>query len=249
MILKNGGPRLHLWRAPHRNDDMWADRSWVTAGLRELKWTTQSVVVEQKSPSSVIITVKLSASGANNFSVNHDVVYTISGDGTIKSDNSFSSSDPKQVLARIGVRMLLDKQFDQVSYFGRGPMENYADRKRGFDVGVYNSTVKEQLTSYEKPMDCGNHEDVRWAKVTTFKGNGLMAQSDNTLMQVSMLPFSDEEMDKVEYRIDLPQSSATVFCISHITMGVGTAGCGPRPLPQYIVYAAPTTFSYILKLL
>jgi beta-galactosidase len=249
MILKNGGPRLHLWRAPHRNDDMWADRSWVTAGLRELKWTTQSVVVEQKSPSSVIITVKLSASGANNFSVNHDVVYTISGDGTIKSDNSFSSSDPKQVLARIGVRMLLDKQFDQVSYFGRGPMENYADRKRGFDVGVYNSTVKEQLTSYEKPMDCGNHEDVRWAKVTTFKGNGLMAQSDITLMQVSMLPYSDEEMDKVEYRIDLPQSNATVFCISHITMGVGTAGCGPRPLPQYIVYAAPTTFSYILKLL
>ena len=249
ILLKDGGPRLHLWRAPHRNDDMWADRSWVTAGLRELKWTTQSIAVEQKSPSSVTITVKLSAAGANNFTVNHDVVYTISGDGTIKSDNSFNSSDPKQVLARVGVRMLLDKQFDQVSYFGRGPMENYPDRKRGFDIGLYKSTVKEQLTPYEKPMDCGNHEDVRWAKVTTASGNGIMAQSDSSFMQVSMLPYSDEEMDKVEYRIDLPQSSATIFCISHLTLGVGTASCGPRPLPQYIIYAAPTTFSYTLKLL
>jgi beta-galactosidase len=249
MLLRDGGPRLHLWRAPHRNDDMWADRSWVTSGLREMKWTTQSVAAEQKSSSSVIITIKLLGEGKNNFTVNHNVVYTISGDGSIKSENSFSSSNPQQVLARIGVRMFLNKQLDQVSYFGRGPMENYADRKRGFDVGIYKSTVKEQLTPYEKPMDCGNHEDVRWAKVTTASGNGIMAQSDSTLLQVSMLPYSDEEMDKVEYRIDLPQSSATVFCISHLTLGVGTAGCGPRPLPQYIVYAAPTSFNYTIRLL
>jgi beta-galactosidase len=64
-----------------------------------------------------------------------------------------------------------------------------------------------------------------------------------------MLPYSDEEIDKVEYRIDLPQSSATVFCISHLTLGVGTAGCGPRPLPKYIVYAAPTSFTYTIRLL
>jgi beta-galactosidase len=249
ILLKEGGPKLHLWRAPHRNDDMWADRSWVNSGLRELKWTTQSVIVEQKSQATVTITVRLTAEGKNNFTVNHDVVYTISGDGSIRAENSINSSNPQQVLARIGVRLFLDKKYDQASYFGRGPMENYADRKRGFDVGVYTSTVNDLFTPYEKPMDCGNHEDVRWAKVTTASGNGLMAQSDNTLMQVSMLPFSDEEMDKVEYRVDLPQSSATVFCISHLTLGVGTAGCGPRPLPQYIVYAAPTTFNYILKLL
>jgi beta-galactosidase len=76
-----------------------------------------------------------------------------------------------------------------------------------------------------------------------------MAESDKTLMQTSVLPYSDEEMDKVEYRIDLPQSSAVVFCISHLTLGVGTAGCGPRPLPQYIVYAEPASFTYTLRLL
>jgi len=249
MLLKDGGPRLHLWRAPHRNDDMWTDRGWTSSGLRELKWTTQSVNVEHKSPVSVTITVALIAEGKNNFKVKHNVIYTVAGDGSIKSENNFSSSDAKLVVARIGVRMLLDKQLDQASYFGRGPMENYADRKRGFDVGIYRSAVKDQLTPYEKPMDCGNHEDVRWAKLTTASGNGLMVQSDSTLLQVSMLPYSDEEMDKVEYRIDLPQSNATVFCISHRTLGVGSASCGPRPLQQYIVYAEPTSFTYTLRLL
>ena len=145
--------------------------------------------------------------------------------------------------------MFLNKKYDQASYFGRGPLENYSDRKRGFDVGVYKSTVQEQMTPYEKPMDCGNHEDVRWAKVTTEKGTGLMAQSDSSLLQVSMLPYSDEIMEKTEYRIDLPESTSTVFCISHLTLGVGSAGCGPKPLPQYMVYAAPASFTYILKLL
>lgn len=197
----------------------------------------------------VKISVALLAEGKNDFTVKHNVVYTIAGDGSIKSENNFSSTDPKVVLAHIGVRMFLDKKFDQVSYFGRGPMENYSDRKRGSDVGIYKSTVNEQLTPYEKPMDCGNHEDVRWARLTTASGIGLMAQSDNSLMQVSMLPYSDEEIEKVEYRIDLPQSSATVFCISHLTLGVGSASCGPRPLPQYIVYAEPVSFTYTLKLL
>jgi beta-galactosidase len=197
----------------------------------------------------VTISVKLLGEGKNNFTVNHDVVYTILGDGSIKAENTVNSSDPKQVVARMGVRLFLDPKFDQVSYFGRGPMENYADRKRGFDVGVYSGTVKEMMTPYEKPMECGNHEDVRWAKVTTQQGSGIMAQSDGTLLQISTLPYSDEEMEKVEYRIDLPQRTSTVLTISHLTLGVGSAGCGPRPLPQYIVYATPTTFNYIIKLL
>ena len=248
ILRSDGGPRLHLWRAPHRNDDMWADRSWVTSGLREIKWTPSNISSEQLNPSAVRISIDLKGEGKNNFTVNHNVVYLITGDGVITASNKISSSNPQQVVARIGVRMFLDKQFDRVSYFGRGPMENYADRKRGFDVGIYSSTVKEQLTPYEKPMEAGNHEDVRWAKLTNLSGIGMMALCDTELMQISALPYSDEELDKTEYRIDLPKSNSTVFCISHLTLGVGTAGCGPRPLPQYTVYAAPTSFTYKLQL-
>ena len=248
ILLKDGGPMLHLWRAPHRNDDGWADRSWVSSGLRELKWTTQEVSAKQKTNTTVDISVKLFAEGKNNFTVNHDVVYTITGDGLITASNSVSSSNPKQVVARMGVRMFLEKQFDQVEYFGRGPMENYSDRKRGFDIGLYMSSVKDQLTPYEKPMEAGNHEDVRWALVKNNAGAGLKAISDTSLLQVSMLPYSDEEMENVEFRIDLPQSKSTVFCIGYKTLGVGSASCGPRPLPQYVVYAAPTKFVYKLQI-
>jgi beta-galactosidase len=249
ILIEGGGPRLHLWRAPHKNDDMWADRSWVSSGLRELKWTTESIAAEQVTPYAVAISARLKGEGKGDFTVIHLVTYTILGDGIIRSENDFSSSNPKLVIARLGVRLLLDSRLSQTEFLGRGPMENYADRKRGFDVGLWKSTVAEQMTPYEKPMECGNHEDVRWASVTSTGGTGIMAKADSSMLQVSMLPYSDEEMDKVEYRIDLPPVRSTVFCISAKTLGVGTAGCGPRPLPQYIVYAEPANFSYILKLL
>lgn len=244
IFREGGGPKLHLWRAPHCNDDMWANKGWMDAGLKELKWIADDISAKQLTASEVKITARLSGKGKNGFTVNHNVVYTISGEGIITAENVINSSNPQQVAARIGVRMFLDKQFERAEYFGRGPMENYSDRKRGFDVGIYKSTVKELLTPYEKPMDAGNHEDVRWVKLTNQEGIGLMATSDTSLMQFTALPYSDEQMESVEYRTDLPQSDATVFCLSHRTLGVGTAGCGPRPLPQYLVYITPTKFIY-----
>ena len=73
---------------------------------------------------------------------------------------------------------------------------------------------------------------------------------DNTsLLQVAALPYSDEDMDTVEYRIDLPKSRATVLSVNYETLGVGSKGCGPKPLDQYLVYAKPASFSYVIKLL
>ncbi len=249
ILLPDGGPRLHLWRAPHRNDDMYADRAWTNEGIKELTWTVKEILSTQVSPSDVSISVKLAGEGKNGFTLNHDVVYTISGDGVIKAENSVSSSNPTLVAGRIGVRMFLDKQYDQVEYFGRGPMENYSDRKRGFDVGVYKATVRELMTPYEKPMDAGNHEDVRWVKVMNTSGRGITAEHVSSFLQFTALPYSDEQMDKVEYRVDLPESNATVLCISHLTLGVGSGSCGPRPQPQYMVNLAPVTFSYSLNLM
>lgn len=249
LLTNGGGPKLHLWRAPHRNDDMWADKEWVKNGLRDLKWKVTEAKAEQPEASMVKIAVKQEGEGLNGFKVTHDVVYTILGDGSIKADNSVSSNNPKLVVAHMGVRMFLDKQFDAFAYFGRGPMENYGDRKRGFDIGLYKSTVKEQMTPYEKPMECGNHEDVRWASLTNANGIGMKVSKENTLLQVSALPYSDEEMDPVQYKIDLPQSKATVLCVNYKTLGVGSDGCGPIPLEPYLVYAQPTAFSYEIKLI
>jgi len=248
LANENGGPKLHLWRAPHRNDDMWANGEWNKKGLRNLKWTATLVRAEKLNASTVKVTVNLEGEGLDSFKVSHKAVYTITGDGKVKVQNDVNTNKPDLVIAHMGVRMMLDKNLDAFSYFGRGPMENYSDRKRGFDVGVYSSTVAEQFTPYEKPMECGNHEDIRWASLLNGNGKGLKVSATNSLLQVAALPYSDEDMDNVQYRIDLPERSATVFCVNYRTLGVGSNGCGPRPLEQYRVWAKPTTFEYQINL-
>jgi len=248
LLRENGGPALHLWRAPHQKDDMWAYEDWERKGLRELTWGVEGLKYNQTAPGIVEIAVNLATTGKQGFSVHHNVVYTIYANGTINAKNEVNFSDPKLVLARIGVRMFLNKGLDRFDYLGRGPMENYADRKQGSDIAHYFSSVDKQMTGYEKPMDCGNHEDVRWANLTSEKGQTFSVKADSSLMQVSALPYSDEEMEPVEYKIDLPKSKGTVLVVSHKTLGVGSWGCGPRPLEQYLVYAKPTTFSYQIQL-
>lgn len=237
-----------LWRAPHRNDDQWADKDWRKYGLNVLRPQVMSVKAYQVSASLVRIEATVKQLGREGWSATHTAFYSISGDGSIAVDNTVVPERKRIPLARLGVRMLLDKRFDQFTYLGRGPMENYADRDRGSDVGLYSSTVKEQLTPYAKPMECGNHEDVRWAALSGSKLPGLLAQSDGKLLQVSALPYTDEELDGPEYSIHLPPSSATVFTVDVATLGVGSNSCGPRPLDQYILWSDPAAFSYVLRL-
>lgn len=249
-ILRNeGGPVLHLWRAAHQQDDMWAYRDWVKNGLHLLIWKVNTVKAIRKASNLVEISVKLTGTGSQGFTVQHEVVYTVDGNGLIQADNKVNFSDPKLVLARIGVRMFLRKDLDQFNYLGRGPMENYGDRKSGSDIGNFSSNVVDQMTGYEKPMEQGNHEDVRWANVKSSRGLGVNIKMVDAVLQVSALPYSDEEMDPVEYKIDLQKSNGTVLCISHKTLGVGSNGCGPIPLLNYQVFAKPTTFSYQIEIL
>ncbi len=248
ILQSNGGPILHLWRAPHQVDDIYADKEWEKAGLKEMVWKANSVSVKQVTASSVSVTASLTGTGKNNFKVDHRVVYTIRGNGMVKVDNNVKSTDSSLTIARMGVRLFLNKDYEQFSYFGRGPMENYPDRKSGSDVGLYSSTVVQQLTPYEKPMECGNHEDVRWALLKSNAGNGLKILADSNVLQISALPYSDEEMAKTEYRIDLPKSTGTVLNIGYKTLGVGSNACGPTPMPQYTVKAKPAKFSYTLAL-
>jgi len=252
ILVPGFGPELHLWRAPHRTDDMWAYNDWEKAGLPEMKWTVAAVRAEQsqKHAHAAVIYTSSVGKGSGLFSVTHSAVYTVYGDGSIAVDNAVVPMGRRIPLARLGVRMVLDKRMDRFTYLGRGPMENYADRKRGFDVGLYSSSVREQMTPYAKPMECGNHEDVRWAAVTGSGLPGLLAQpGDGGLMQASVLPYTDEQMTPVEYTIDLPESPGTVLTLGARTLGAGSNGCGPRPLDKYIVWSDPATFSYNLRVL
>ena len=249
LLAPDGGPKLHLWRAPHRNDDMWAYGGWESKGLTALDFKTLAVTATQAGPNAVRVIATVRATGKGGFAATHTATYTICGDASVAVDNAVTFEGPRLALARLGVRMSVDKKLDRFDYLGRGPLENYADRKRGYDIGIYGSSVKEQQTPYAKPMECGNHEDVKWAALTGTGMPGILAQADGAPLQTSAIPFTDEQMTPVEYTIDLPPSTATVWCLCARTLGAGSAGCGPKPLDHYIVWSDNAQFSYILHLL
>lgn len=248
LMQKGGGPRLHLWRAPHQQDDMYAYAHWDTLGVKDLTWTCDSFLVSGVTDTGVVVSAVLTGTGNRGFIVTHKADYVFSRKGAVTVQNQVSASDSTVVLARMGVRMLLDTAFNGFSYLGRGPMENYSDRKTGSDIGVYQSTVWQQQTHYEKPMECGNHEDVYWAEVTASGQARVQISGVTAPVQVAALPYKDEEMDKVEYRIDLPKRSATVVCVGYKTLGVGSNSCGPKPMPEYTVTSAPASFCYRLDI-
>lgn len=247
LLVADGGPKLHLWRAAHRNDDNWAANGWKKYGVTTLQYSLVDMKVEIVDKTTVKISATTKADGRDGFGVYHTAIYTVNGDGTVKVDNQVQFVGFRINLARIGVRMLLDKKLDKMTYFGRGPIENYSDRKSASDVGVYELGVNNQY-EYEKPMERANHEEVRWANLSGEGVPSLLVKADKDLMQVAVLPHTDEQMDPVEYKIDLPASRATVFCLSTKTLGVGSASCGPKPLPQYQVWSDNTQFSYTLQL-
>lgn len=247
LLATDGAPKLHLWRASHRNDDDWAYRQWEKYGVTTLQYTLVDLKVEIIDNASVKVTSTTKADGKEGFGVYHTATYLVKGDGSIKVDNDVQFVGFRINLARIGVRMLLDKKLDRMTFLGRGPFENYSDRKSSAEVGVYELGVNEQY-EYEKPMERGNHEEVSWAKLSGKEMPSLMVKADEKLMQVAALPHTDEQMHPVEYKIDLPASTSTVFCLSTKTLGVGSASCGPKPLEEYQVFAVPTSFTYTINL-
>jgi beta-galactosidase len=247
LLTADGAPALHLWRAAHRTDDDWAYHMWEKFGVTTLRYMPVDFTAEVVDRATVKIISTVKADGKEGFSVYHTATYLVKGDGSISVDNQVRFVGLPIPLARLGVRMLLDKGLDRMTYFGRGPIENYADRKSAADIGLYELGVNEQY-EYEKPMERGNHEDVRWA---TLSGKGMPAvtvRADQKLMQVSALPHTDEQMQPVEYKIDLPASAATVLCVATKTLGVGSNSCGPRPLEKFQVLSVPTSFSYTITL-
>lgn len=247
LLTTDGGPQLHLWRAAHRTDDDWAFRQWEKFGVTTLKYTLVDFKVETVDKTSVKVISTTKADGKEGFGVYHTATYTVKGDGSITVNNKIQFVGLPINLAKIGVRMMLDKKLDRMTFFGCGPFENYADRKAAAEVGVYEIGVNEQYT-YEKPMERGNHEDVRWAELSGKDMPSLLVESDAKLMQVAALPHTDEQMNPVEYQIDLPASTATVLSISTKTLGVGSNSCGPQPLEKFKVAAEKTSFTYTLKL-
>lgn len=168
--------------------------------------------------------------------------YTINDKGQIRISEKMKTepdSLPSQIF-RFGMRFEMPDQFNAVNYFGRGPIENYSDRKLSQPVGQYSQTVEEQFYPYIRPQETGTKSDLRTFDVVNIAGTGLQFSSD-TLFSASALPFTQEqigpELQKKQFHpTDLQRKQLTAVCIDKAQLGLGCVNSWwSSPIQKYML--------------
>jgi len=164
--------RFNAFRVPTDNDGSHASQ-WDNAGLRTLTVTAGTWKTSENPNGSVTLTITNTCKGKNGTSFEVQMSYNVFSDGTISVSSLIDPASPEAVLPRIGFTFEVDSIYHNFAWYGRGPWENYRDRKESCFPGLYHSTVAEQWTPYMRPQENGNHEEVRFIALTDASGRGL----------------------------------------------------------------------------
>lgn len=150
------------------------------------------------------------------------IQYVISSGGSVEVMQELSpGSSTLPEIPEFGMLFVLDGSLDTISWYGRGPHENYWDRQSGAPLGRYEGKVSDQFTPYLKPQECGNKTDVRYAALTEGSdGNGLYIDAAAPL-EINALPWTPEELEASDHVYKLPASDKTVLRVNYKQMGVG----------------------------
>jgi beta-galactosidase len=257
MIAQNtgaiAGPVLQFYRAPTDNDrgfGRWLARDWRQAGLEHVVRRVDSFEVKREQEGSVCITTAATSSATNGGFIVR-TVWKISGTGDVNMDSHCEPFGQLPLLPRIGVAMRVNEKLDRFRWYGRGPHENYSDRKESAEVGVWSSTVNEQFVPYVRPQENGNKEDVRWLKLTDGTGKGLQVQANEDLISVSALHFSASDLAAARHNYELKPRSEVILSLDAKQSGLGNGSCGPGVLERYAVrpqrYRVWVKFSPVAK--
>jgi beta-galactosidase len=238
-FIRNGA-ELNVWRAPLANEtDDWAYGSsnnkhrsagygqmaateWYSSGLDRLQLIVEMFNVQAVDENNIAVEVKnvmLLGTGRGAF-LNH-FRYNINSSGEMSISHSvIPDGDMPSWLPRVGVKWILDKSLSNVQWYGRGPQENYPDRKSGYKTGVYRSTVMDMYEPYLIPQDYGLRSDNRWVRMTDEAGIGLEFKGDK-LFNFSAHPYSTDNLTKALYTYQLTPGDGITFNLDYATSGVG----------------------------
>ncbi len=272
IITPGNGPVLNALRAPVDND-AWDRSAWWANGLNDLHHKVldhKSYVrpdgavvivynVESQAPnasrlvgggeSGVYTITKGREFGPDDFKFTTDQIWTVYPDGSIELQSAIAASNPSLMLPRLGYAMTLPAGLSNYTYYGRGPVNNYNDRKTSQNIGLYHSTVADQFILFPKPQDMGNREELRWNALTDANGNGVQFVAINgETMSASALPWTDNEMTAAAHPYQLPESKGTFLHIDKKVTGLGGASCGQGiALPADRTYGEPQTFGFLIR--
>jgi beta-galactosidase len=236
----------NFWRVPTDNDNgnhmprrlgVWRD-----AGPRR---TVTSVEASQIRRQVVRVTSQAAIPVGDGST--YKTVYTVYGDGNVVVDASFTPGGVRLPnLPRFGMQMAIPARFDTLTWLGRGPQENYWDRKTGAAYGLYSGPVEREIHVYTRPQENGNKSDVRWMALTDQNRVGLLAVGAPTI-DVSAWPFTMQDLEKARHINELPHRDSITVNIDYKQMGVGGDNSwGARTHPEYTLPAKPYHYSFRL---
>ena len=250
MQLLNPGAQLtpNFWRAPTDNDYgaglQHRYAVWKNPGLK-LTSLKQSIENEQ---AIVQAEYEMKAVKGKLF-----LTYVINNEGAVKVTQKMEAGKEEKVsdMFRFGMQMQMPENFNEVEDYGRGPVENYADRNHSTLIGKYRQTVAEQFYPYIRPQETGTKTDLRWWRVLNISGNGLQFVGDAPF-SASALNYSIESLDDgvqkdQRHSPEVAKAPFTNLCIDKVQMGLGCVNSwGTLPLEKYRVPYQDYEFSFIL---
>lgn len=185
--------------------------------------------------------------GPEDFKFTTNQIWTIYPDGSVELQSNISSNNPSMVLPRLGYVMKVPQQYGNFTYYGRGPIDNYADRKSGQFIEEHKSTVAGEFVNFPKPQDMGNHEDVRWCALTNNAGNGAIFVATDRL-SASALQYSALDMIMAPHPYQLPKAGDTYLHLDLGVTGLGGNSCGQGgPLNEDRIYANNHNMGFIIR--
>lgn len=249
------GPELVFYRAMTQND-MGGSGDW-TREWRDFRVDMMSMQVRDvtwaESDGSFVVHFKVFIGAIDrDWGAEADIIYTITpGEPLLKVRvaGDFTGNQTPSVVPHIGLMAVLPDDFEEVSWFGRGPGENYPDSKEACRVGRYESSVDDLFFNYEFPQENGNREDVRWMRISS-AGSGvtLDARMLDNPFSFTARKYMPWDLDEARHPHELEPLNMTVLHLDYDTHGIGSATVGPAPFEPYRCYTEPFDFTFELSI-
>ncbi len=235
----------NIWRAPTDNDQ-YVKMKWTEAGFDRSTVRVYSATAGNTQEGMATITCHLGIAALTSKPfVDVKATWTVDAAGHIACSLEAERDTQFPFLPRFGLRIFMPKSFGHVEYFGYGPFESYIDKHRASRLGVYASSVADQVEHYLKPQENGSHYGCRWAAVQG-QGFALKAESPDTF-SLNVSPYTQEELTKKMHDYEIEPCGETVLCLDYKMSGVGSNSCGPVLLEEYQLKEEAFAFRFTLS--
>ncbi len=236
----------NFWRPQTDNDE----RGWKTSELLSF-WENLSDRLEVKSfvqeEKEGLQTIEVTMEIVDSLSLK--IQYLVSAVGEIQVNYELRIGEEVPEPLRVGMTMGINKDLRQMSFYGKGPFENYSDRNQAAEIGVYSGTVQDFLHDYVQPQEYGNRTEVRWLKLESGKVPGIMFEGVQPL-STSVWPWNSEKLDIARHTNELVPDDYLTVNIDGIQAGIGGTdswSIHARPIDKYRLLNKHYTYSFIIR--